>query len=338
MVLWTLIFLGLAWLMSITAGRIADAINEARRVKQGSIDGQLVRTLLRLGNLAALIALILFAAEFFGIPFTPVIAGLGVGGLAIALAVRPTLENIIGGLTLFADKPVRIGDFCQFGNESGTVEAIGLRSTRVRKKDNTLVSVPNADFSQRQLTNFAQLRERLYQTTLGLRYETTAEQLRYVIAKLREMLLGHPMVSPEQLHVRFDGFGAYSLNVELFAYIRTPDWLEYRAVREDINFRIIDIVSESGTGFAFPSQTTYLGRDRGLDAERGGKAEATVAEWRAKGQLPFPEFDPALQWEKEGRLDYPPRGSAGHSSRSGLPEPPLEPPAAPKPDARDASK
>lgn len=314
-----LIFIGLSWFVVLVTGRIADAINEARKVKEGSIDSQLARVVLRLVGLLLLVCLVLYAAGYFGVPLTPVVASLGVGGLAIALAVRPTLENIIGGLTLFADKPVRIGDYCRFGNEEGTVEAIGLRSTRVRKQDDTLVSLPNADFSQREIVSYAQCRQRLYRTTLGLRYETTAEQLRFVIARLREMLLGHPMVAPQKLHVRFHAFGAYSLDVEIFAYIKTAVWLEYRAVREDINFRIIDIVSEAGTGFAFPSQTAYLGRDSGLDAARGQQAEAAVKAWRTKGQLPFPEFDPALQWEKEDVLDYPPQGSPGFTPRAGMP-------------------
>ena len=146
-----------------------------------------------------------------------------------------------------------------------------------------------------------------------------------MLAKLREMLLGHPMVSPEKLHVRFGGFGAYSLDIDIFAYIRTADWLEYLAIREDINLRIIDIVGEAGTGFAFPSQTAYLGRDTGLDAERSRGAEATVEEWRSKGQLPFPEFDPQ-RWEKEDILDYPPRGSPGYVPRAGVSEPARSPP------------
>ena len=330
-VLWALIFAGAGWLIVIITGLIADAINEARRVKEGSIDGQLVRTVLRLVSLVVLVFLIIYAASFFGIPLTPVIASLGVGGLAIALAVRPTLENIIGGLTLFADKPVRIGDYCRFGDGFGTVEAIGLRSTRLRKRDDTLVIVPNADFSQRELTNYTRRRQRLFQTTLGLRYETTAQQLRYVLAKLRDMLLGHPMVSPDKLHARFGGFGAYSLDIEIFAYIRTADWLEYLAVREDINLRIIDIINDAGTGFAFPSQTAYLGRDTGLDVERSRRAEAAVEEWRSKGQLPFPEIDPQLRWEKEDILDYPPRGSPAYTPRPGATEPRPEPPAAPAP-------
>ena len=324
-VIWTLIFIGLGWLIVLIGARVADVINDARQVKEGSIDGQLVRTVLRLTSVFVLVFLVISAADFFGIPLTPVLAGLGVGGLAIALAVRPTLENVIGGLTLFADKPVRIGDFCRFGDEYGTVEEIGLRSTRLRKLDDTLVSLPNADFSQRELTNYARRRRWLYRTTLGLRYETSPEQLRYVMVKLREMLLGHPKASPDWLHVRFDGFGAYSLDISIFAYIRTRDWLIYRAVREDINLRVMDIVKEAGTGFAFPSQTAYLGRDTGLDAGRGQEAETRVQEWRSKGQLPFPDFEESVRGEKEDILDYPPQGSPGYEPRAGAPKPPAEP-------------
>ena len=335
-VLWTLIFMGVGWLILLICSRIADTIIEARRFREGSIDGQLVRTVLRLVSLVILVFLAIYAADFFGIPLTPVIAGIGVGGFALALAVRPTLENIIGGLTLFADKPVRIGDFCRFGDDYGTVEEIGLRSTRLRKFDDTLVSLPNADFSQRELTNYARRRRWLYETTLGLRYETSPEQLRYVMAKLQEMLLGHPKVSPDWLHVRFGGFGAYSLDVAVFAYIRTRDWLTYRAIREDINLRIMDIVKEAGTSFAFPSQTAYFGRDAGLDAERGQEAETQVQEWRSKGQLPFPEFDEGVRGEKEDILDYPPEGTPGYKPRGGVSETQTGPQA--KPEAPTATK
>jgi MscS family membrane protein len=333
-VLWTLIFAGIGWFVFLLISRIADAINEALHVKEGNIDSQLVRTVFRLVSLVILVFLFIYAANFFGIPLTPVVAGLGVGGLAIALAVRPTLENIIGGLTLFADKPVRIGDFCSFGDESGTVENIGLRSTRLRKLDDSLIIVPNSEFSRRELTNHTQRQRRLYRTMLGLRYETTPEQLRYVIAKLREMLLGHPKVSPDRLYVRFHGFGAYSLDVEVFAYIRVQDLLKYRAIREDLNFRVMDIVKEAGTGFAFPSQTAYIGRDTGLDAERGREAESKAKKWRSKGQLPFPEFDESLRREMEDILDYPPEGSPEYKPREVLsgatPEPHAPLPTKPK--------
>jgi MscS family membrane protein len=215
------------------------------------------------------------------------LAGLGVGGFAIALAVRPTLENLIGGFLLFSDKPVRVGDFCRFGEQVGSVDKIGLRSTRIRTLEDTTVIIPNAEFAQLQLENISIRNKTLFRVTLGLRYETTSEQLRYVLANLREMLLGHPKVSSENLRVRFRRFGDYSLDLEIFAYILTNDWPEYWAIREDLNLRIMDIVKDAGTGFAFPSQTAYLTDDSGLDAERSRKAEAQVEDWRVKGKLPF---------------------------------------------------
>jgi MscS family membrane protein len=208
----------------------------------------------------------------------------------------------------------------------------------LRKLDDTLVSLPNADFSQRELTNYTRRRRRLYRTTLSLRYETSPEQLRYVIAKLREMLLGHPKVSPDTLHVRFDSFGTYSLDIAVFAYIRTRDWLTYRAIREDINLRIMDIIVEAGTGFAFPSQTAYLGRDPGLNAERGQEAEAQVQAWRSRGQLPFPDFDEGILEEKEDVLDYPSEGSPDYKPRSAVSKTQSEPQAEPEPPTANTPK
>ena len=208
---------------------------------------------------------------------------------------------------------MRVGDYCRFGGNEGTIEEVGLRSTRIRKLDDTLVSVPNADIAQMQLQNNARIRNRLYRTTLGFRYETTPEQLRYLLAELRAMLISHPKVSQDKLNVRFLGFGAYSLDVELFARIRTHDWLEYRAIREDINLRIMDIVKAAGTGFAFPSQTNYFARDSGLDEERGREAAEQVEQWRAGGTLPFPDFEPEQQRRFRDSLDYPPQGSPQHS-------------------------
>jgi MscS family membrane protein len=243
-------------------------------------------------------------------------AGFGLGGIILALAVRPIVENFVGGLVLFSDKPVRIGDYCRFGDEYGTVEDIGMRSTRIRKLDDAVVTIPNSAFSQLQLTNFDRRRRRLYETVLGLRYETTPEQLRYVIAQLRGMLIGHPRVASDQLHVRFAGFGAYSLDIKVFAYIRTRNWLNYQAVVEDINLRTMDIVADAGTGFAFPSQTTYVRRDTGPDTERVQQAEAQVQAWRSEGKLPFPDFDEDTQKSKQDILDYPPMGSPDYKPQT----------------------
>ena len=241
---------------------------------------------------AAIGALVVLASlDTFGFDITAIVAGLGVGGLAVALALRPTLENVFGGVAVLVDEPVRPGQFCRFGDTLGTVEEVGLRSTRLRTPDRTLVTVPNADFSTGAIENFA-ARDRIrLLTTLGLRYETSPDQLRHVLAELRRILIAHPEVAADPRRVRFVGFGASSLDVEVLAYVQTSDYAEFLGVREDLYLRMMDAVDASGTGFAFPSTTAYLARDGGLDEEKTRAAEDAVAEWRRAGRLPFPDFD-----------------------------------------------
>ena len=241
-----------------------------------------------------------------GVNITAAVAGLGVGGIAVALAAQKTIENLFGGINLFADRPVRVGDFFRYGDQVGTVEDIGLRSTRVRTLDRTVVTIPNAEFSNLRLENFAKRdRMRLY-TMIGVRYETTPEQLRFLLARLREILLAHPRVTDDPARVRF---GAYSLDLEIFAYVDTSDWSEFLGIREHLYLLFMDAIKQAGTGFAFPSTTTYVGRDDGLDAEQARQAEHRVVEWREQGELPFPAFSDARRRELENSLDWPPPGS-----------------------------
>jgi len=260
-------------------------------------------------TVVAILAL-LAALDSFGFDVTALIAGLGIGGLAVALALQKTLENLFGGATLIADRPVRVGDFCRFGDKVGTVEEIGMRSTRIRTLDRTLVSVPNAEFASMQLENFAVRDKFWFHPRLGLRYETTPEQLRYVLVEIRRMLYSHPKVDPDPARIRFVNFGAFSLDLDIFAYVVAKDYAESLDVVEDLNLRIMDIIDEAGTGFAFPSNTTYVARDEGLDAERGRQAEARVAEWRGQGALCLPGFPAETIRELGDSLPWPPEGSA----------------------------
>jgi MscS family membrane protein len=203
-----------------------------------------------------------------------------------------------------------VGDFCRFDDKVGTVEAIGLRSTRIRTLDRTLITIPNGDFAQMKLETFA-ARDRIRLIhRITLRYETTPDQLRYVLVELRRLLYSHPRVVEEPSRVRFVAFGATSLDLELFAYVDTTDFNEFLAVQEDVMLRVMDVVAESGTGFAFPSQTLYLGRDAGIDEERSRAAEAQVAAWRESGTLQLPHFSRQEIDTLDGRLEYPPAGSA----------------------------
>jgi MscS family membrane protein len=298
---------GLLRTVDVAAGLYVERLKTEERKELISVVPLASRVAKSLILALALIALL----QNVGFDVTGLIAGLGVGGLAVALAAQKSIANLFGGVSLVADQPIRVGDFCKYGdNKMGTVEEIGIRSTRVRTPDRTLVTVPNSEFSEIQLENFgARDQIRLY-TILALRYETSPDQLRHVLAELRKLLAAHPMISPVPARVRFVAFGTCSLDLEVFAYVLTSDWNEFLSIREDIFLRMMDIVRESGTGFAFPSQTLYLGRDTGLDGEGTRKAESRVRAWRESGELPFPDFDEKTIARIDGTLDYPPHGSA----------------------------
>ena len=297
---------GAFWVMS--RAFFETIIVDPRRSNR-SLDDSFIRLV---GQIIGFIggALILgYGAHELGVPVLSMIAGFGIGGIAVALAVRPTLENLIGGFILFIDKPVRVGDYCTFGDQSGTVENIGMRSTQLRAIDRTQISIPNAQFADMQIVNWAKCDTMLINETLGLRFETDAEQMRYVLVKIREMLHSHPRIEAETIRVRFKGFGDSSKNVDVRIYAKTREWNDFYSIKEDILLRIDDIVEAAGTGFAFPSQTLYWSRDPGLDTERTQKAHQEVATWRRQRKLPFPRFSSKTLEALSGKLKYPPPGS-----------------------------
>ncbi len=310
----------LIWLLFLITQRVADAVIRIRDMGVQQLDTQLVRLVSKIIGVVLGMLVVVNLADQIGVPIAPLIAGLGVGGLAVALAVRPTLENVVAGFVLFADQPVKVGEFCMFGDKLGTVESIGLRSVKIRGLDRTVISLPNAEFSMMQITNFSRRDSNLFTTTLGLRYETTADQLRLVLVRLRELLLRHPMVSMDPARVRFVGYGDFALKVELFAFVNTRDWDEFMAVQEDLNLRIKDIVEGCGTGFAFPSQTLYMERGQGLAPEAIEKAESLVKRWREENRLPFPEHEAGFRFELASTLDWPPKGSPGNRNQRRMPD------------------
>ncbi|YBV96807.1 mechanosensitive ion channel family protein [Phyllobacteriaceae bacterium JZ32] len=304
---WVAILVGAVPVLWHLIGTIADGYR--RRWVVPGYHETLISLLTGVARVAVIVIAFLLLAEVFAIPYQHVLAGLGIGGLAVALAAQPTLQNFLSGLTLYADRPVSVGDFCKFGETLGTVEHIGMRSTRVRSLDRTLISVPNSEFANMQIENYARRDRMRFLTTLQLRYETTADQLRYVLAELRQLLIAHPRVIDDPCRVRFVGFGEYSLDVEIFAYIKTPDHAEFLAIREDILLRIMKIMDDAGAQFAFPSQVEYAAEDTPIDKEKQVEAEKRVAAWRAEQKMPFPDFSTADKNEMIDTLAYPPEDS-----------------------------
>ena len=268
---------GIAWFAVTAILRVGELIIGAYGMRESGLDAQLVKVISTLLSIAAGIGAGFYAAEFVGVPVGPLLAGLGIGGLAVALAVRPTLENVIGGLTLFADRPARVGEFCRFGAESGTVEEIGLRTTKIRRQDDAVVTISNSELAQIRIENFSRRRKFLFNPQLRLRFETTAQQLQQIATEIETMLLEHQKVLDGTERVRLSGFGEYALELDARAYVDATDAVEFQAVQQELNFRILDIVKRAGSNFALPSRTNYLTRDPALARIDVAKDEPAAA-------------------------------------------------------------
>ncbi|MDD5168222.1 MAG: mechanosensitive ion channel [Syntrophales bacterium] len=280
---------GLMWIL-IHLIEVGAGIIERRNPEAANAVIRLSATLLKTTTI--IVGLVVIFYYFAGINLTALVAGLGVGGIAVAFAAQKTIENFFGGVFLVWDKPLRPGDFCKAGEHQGTVEHIGLRSTKIRTVNRTVVFIPNGQLSAISIENLAMRDRFLLRHTLNLRCETTADQLRYLLTQLRELLYQHARVDSETAHIRLTGFGQSSLDVEIFAYILETAQETFLAIQEDLLLRIMDLVESSGSGLAFPSQTLYMSKDQGLDEKKGREAADAVRRWMDQGELPFPDHAP----------------------------------------------
>jgi MscS family membrane protein len=259
------------WLVSRIIDRgFEHAVNRTRQ--RGGGESILVM-MQRITRIVMLIIAFVAAMALFGVNVKTTLAGLGVGGLAVALGAQKTLENIVGGVSLLMDKAVHVGDFCQIGGRLGTVEDIGLRSLRLRTLDQNLLVVPNGLLAQMQFENMKARPKLLIDQNFSLRIETTVAQLRYVLDRMQSMLDEHPSIESGTSRIRVNDFAGAAFELELFAYAKTGDWMQFTAIRQDVILKIAEIVEASGTRLAAPTQLTYLSTDTGVNA---GKANGIV--------------------------------------------------------------
>ena len=283
----TLLAACFVWLVSTVTDRSFEHALNRTRTQHGGGESILI-LMQRLTRIVLLIIALVVALGVFGFNVETTLAGLGIGGLAIALAAQKTLENLIGGVSLLMDKAVRVGDFCQIGDQLGTVEDIGLRSLKLRTLDQNLSVVPNGSVAHMQFQNMARRSKLLINQTFSLRIETRAEQLRLVLDGVQSMLDQHPAIEPGSCRVRVMGFVGAAFELELFAYGKTGDWAQFTAIRQDVILKIAEIVEASGTRFAAPTQLAYLSRDKGMDAEKTNQVLRRGAEPRASDVFRFP--------------------------------------------------
>jgi MscS family membrane protein len=275
------------WLLSVVTDRgFEHTVNQKRTQNKGQESVFIVMQ--RLTHIILVIIALLIALALFGLNVTTALAGFGIGGLAIALAAKETLENLIGGISLLMDKAVHVGDFCRIGDQVGTVEDFGLRSLKLRTLDQTLLVVPNGALAKMQFGNLTHRRKFLISQNFALRIETEVEQLRFVLDRIQGMLDQHPAIERGTSRVRVTNLVGAAFALELLAYGRADDWPHFTAVRQDVILPIAEIVKASGTRFAAPTQLAYMSRDTGIDAEKTNDIVRRMTELRASDTFRFP--------------------------------------------------
>lgn len=299
-------FLMLLW-------RLADFISnysKDRMTRRGRVSAISVILFLRRTTKAAIVIIgIIAILGAIGVDVTAGLAALGIGGIALALGAQKTMENFVGSVSLIADQPVRVGDYCRVGDIKGTVESIGMRSTTLRTAARTIVTIPNGEFSASKIENYAHRDRFIFNPIFMFRMDTTPDQMRFLLVELRAILYSHPSIINTSPIVRFTGITADALKVEVTAYIEANNVDDSQEVQEDLLLRMMDLVTKSGTSFAYPSQTVYITRDKGFSEEKAIETADTVKAWKDNGELQLPKFDPKHIQDIKGSITYPEEGS-----------------------------
>jgi MscS family membrane protein len=282
-----LVLVGLGWFLV----RLVDAA--ARRVREtAKLGGQaglgFVPMASRVAKVVVVILMGLAALDVIGINVIAGLGALGIGAAAIAFAAQKTLENLFGTAAIASDRPFEVGDFVAIGQDTGTVEDIGFRSTRLRTLARTIVTIPNGLVASGRVENLSARDRIMYNPVLRLAYATTTAQLTYVVDEVNRLLLSHPKLFHGEQRVRFAAFGESALLVEVWCWVATRDFLEYTGVVEELNFAIAGIVERAGTSFAFPSRTVYMAKDGVVDAERAREIEQEAGRRREHGKTGAP--------------------------------------------------
>jgi len=253
------IIAGCVWLFILLNGRGEEYFYRRLRGRNAAGGASLLRLTRRVIDILIIFAGVLATLHYFGISPTAALAGLGVGGIAVALAAQKTLENVIGGVSVIFDKVVHVGDSLKVGDISGTVDDIGLRSTRIRTLDRTMISVPNGHIANMTLENISSRDKFWLHPILALSYGTASGQMYTVLDGIRSLLEESQDVEPDSVRVRFLRFGLSSLDVEVFAYVLARDWSQFLEIQEKLFLCIMECIESAGLQLALPSQTIFMG-------------------------------------------------------------------------------
>lgn len=269
----------LGWAVLAVVDVITNLIARASSKTQSRLDDQLVPLLRKTMKIIVVLTFSVLVVQNLGYSVTSLLASLGVGGLALALAAQDTVSNVFGSVVVFTDRPFQMGDWIEVGGIEGTVEEVGFRTTRIRRFDKSLVTLPNQTFSSSPITNHSQRNVRRIDMTIGVTYETNASQMKGLLAEIRELIGKHPDIDQGFNFVHFTEFGASSLDVRIYCFTKSTVWKEYLATQEGLMLEIMELVERHGLEMAFPTRTIYFRDEKYLPKGAGAN--------EAPGNQPF---------------------------------------------------
>ncbi len=250
------------FVLTWTGFRMLDALAvffaELTSRTESKLDDQLIPLLRKAIKTFIVILAFILTAQNLGYSVSGLIAGLGIGGLALAMAAKDTLANLFGSLMILIDRPFHVGDWITFPGGDGVVEEIGLRSTRVRTFAKTVVSIPNAALANATVENHSLMPKRRIKFTLGVTYESTVEQVETLVGNIEKYLHANPDIDQEFMLVKFTTLNDSSLDLFIYCFTKTTDWTQHLSIRQDVNLSVMSLVEELGMSIAYPTQTLHL--------------------------------------------------------------------------------
>ncbi len=258
-VLSVLLGVGLIWFLYRCVDVLVDHLTQMAQRTESKLDDQLVPLIRKALKLTIGAIGFVWVVQLLGYSVSSLIAGLGLGGLAVALALQDTLANFFGSIVIFLDRPFAVGDWIKLSDVEGTVESIGFRSTRVRTWPATLVSIPNKTVANTTIDNWSKMPKRRVMQTVGVTYETNAEQMEQAVSAIRDILVNDEGVDQKFIVVRFTDFGDSSLNILVYYFTKAVSFADYTETKERVNLAIMRTLKNMGLSIAFPSRTVYFG-------------------------------------------------------------------------------
>ncbi|HEV3421001.1 MAG TPA: mechanosensitive ion channel family protein [Candidatus Acidoferrum sp.] len=282
-VVWVFLAFDFYWILTSITRAIASRIGSSLTRRGMLAERSIVSLIRRFTQVSIFLLVTLLVLKNLGVDVSTALAGIGIGSLALGLGAQKTFENLFGGVSILFDKVIQIGDTCRINNQAGVVEDIGLRSTRLRTAERTLLSIPNGIMASAVVENLRFRDKFLCQQTIRLRYDLSPDHVRYVLGQIQNLLIEDPKVEDPSARVRFLRFAEYALEVEIYCYILEPEYNHYLATQEQLLLKIMDAIEKAGAVVALPTQTTFVTQDSWIDPQKAKAAEAAVEKARDPG-------------------------------------------------------